>query len=154
MIQLQRILLPTDFSEHSAAAIPYACDLCEQFGAELHLFHVLESYPSSTPAFGGGLALPSNVKESKEHAELEMAKLIDEQWRSANTVVGAVADGHPFVEIVQYGREHKIDLIIMGSHGRSGLVHAMIGSVADRVVRKAPCPVLIVKKEGHQFVMV
>ena len=64
-----------------------------------------------------------------------------------------VRTGTPFVEIVRHAKENDVDLIVMGTHGRTGLVHALIGSVAEKVVRKAPCPVLTVRPEGHQFIM-
>lgn len=154
MIRLNRVMLPTDFSQQAAVATPYACELADKFDAELHLFHVLAQVASTTPAFGGGLALPANAKEPREHAEAALATQLDGDWRASHRVVEKIADGHAFVEIVRYAREQEIDLIIMGTHGRSGLVHALMGSVAERVVRKAPCPVLTVKPEGHQFVPV
>ena len=153
MIQLKRIMLPTDFSDYSAVATPYACEIADQFGAELHLFHVLETQRSSTPAFGGGLALNPNVKESQAKAEKKLAKTLDAEWRESHTVIQAVSDGPTFLEIILYAKNNDIDLIILATHGRTGLAHTMIGSVAEKVVRKAPCPVLTIKPEGHQFVM-
>ncbi len=153
MIQFRRIMLPTDFSEYSQAATAYAVELAEKFDAELHLFHVVEVHPGSTPVFGGGLALAPNVKESREHAVRQLAGFLDPQWRNAHKVVHATGDGPPFLEIIRYAKENDIDLIIIGTHGRTGLAHVMIGSVAEKVVRKAPCPVLTVRAKGHQFVM-
>ncbi len=153
MIHLKRILLPTDFSEYSAAAITYACEFADRFKAELHLLHAVEVYPGTTPIFGGGLAVAPNVKETTAHAEAELAKLLDPAWVNTHTVVHATVEGPPFLAIVRYAREQDVDLIVMGTHGRAGLAHVMIGSVAEKVVRKAPCPVLTVRPEGHQFVM-
>jgi nucleotide-binding universal stress UspA family protein len=153
MIRLDRILFPTDFSEYSEAASRYACAFAEQFDAELHLLHVLEILPSTTPVFGGGLALTPGVQESMQAAESELGRILDLEWQKGKRVVRATVDGAPFVEIIHYARENNIDLIVMGTHGRSGLSHAMIGSVAERVVRKSPCPVLTVRPGGHIFVM-
>lgn len=151
MIRLQRILFPTDFSESSADALKYACSLTEQFGAELHLLHVLEVHAGTTPVFGGGLALSPQVKESADEARAALAKVLDPAWALGKSTVLATAEGAPFVAIVRYAREHAIDLIVLGTHGRSGLVHAMMGSVAERVVRKATCPVLTVRPGGQRF---
>lgn len=152
-IRLQRILLPTDFSSYSAAATKYACELATKFAAELHLLHSLETHVSTTPSFGMGLALPVHIQESRIAAENALTSVLDPQWSAGRTVVQAVVEGSPKVEIVRYARKHDIDLIVLATHGRSGLAHVIIGSVAESVVRTAPCPVLTVRPEGHQFVM-
>ena len=82
-----------------------------------------------------------------------LASLLDSQWEEAHQVVHATGDGPPFLEIIRYAKSNDIDLIIMATHGRTGLAHIMIGSVVEKVVRKAPCPVLTVRPSGHQFVM-
>lgn len=155
MIQLNRILLPTDFSNYSAEATKYACALAEKFDAELHLLHVLETHLSATPEFAAGLALPTPVKESRAACEQLLVKVLDPAWAELRKgrIVRSIEDGNPFVEIVRYAKEHEIDLIVIGTHGRGALAQVLMGSVADRVVRKAPCPVLTVRPEGHQFVM-
>ncbi len=153
MIQLARILLPTDFSEFSARATRYACALAEQFGSELHVLHVLETIESMAPDFGMGLALPGRIVESKRAAEKALDGVVDTNWAAGRSIVKATVEGTPFLEIIRYAKQHDIDLIVVGTHGRSGLVHVLMGSVAEKVVRKAPCPVLTVRPEGHQFVM-
>lgn len=152
-IELKRILLPTDFSNYSATATKYACELATKFDAELHLLHTLEVHLSSTPGFGMGLALPQYVHESKAAAEKALTSVLDPQWSAGRKVVRAVVEGSPKVEIVRYARTQQIDVIVLATHGRSGLAHVIIGSVAEAVVRTAPCPVLTVRPEGHQFVM-
>jgi len=151
MIRIQRILLPSDFSELSSEATKYACALAEQFEAELHLLHVQENVVISE--FGLGLNWPELMQEAKGHAQAQMASLLDPKWAAEQKVVHAVVEGTPFLEIVQYAKEHDVDLIVMGTHGRTGVAHMLIGSVAEKVVRKAPCPVLTVRPKGHQFVM-
>ena len=152
-IQIQRILLPTDFSDYSTAATKYACELAARFNSELHILHTLEQHLSATPAFGFGLDIPTFVSESKVAAEKRLAGLIDSGWSVGRTVIRTVTEGSPRVEIVRYAREANIDLIVLSTHGRTGLSHVMLGSVAESVVRTAPCPVLTVRPEGHQFVM-
>lgn len=152
-IRLQRILLPTDFSIHSAAATKYACELASRFDAELHLLHLLETHLSSTPEFAMGLALPKYINESRTAAEKSLASVLDPKWSAGRTVIHAVVEGSPKAEIVRYARKQDIDLIVLATHGRTGLSHVLMGSVAESVVRTAPCPVLTVRPEGHQFVM-
>ena len=152
-IQIKRILLPTDFSTYSATATKYACELATKFDAELHLLHTLETHLSSTPSFGLGLDLPKYITESKAAAEKALTSVLDPQWSAGRKIVHAVSEGSPKVEIISYARKHDIDLIVLATHGRSGLAHMIIGSVAESVVRTAPCPVLTVRPEGHQFVM-
>lgn len=150
---LNRILLPTDFSEYASAATKYACGFAEHFAAELHLLHVVEIHLTTVPEFGMGLALATSIRESREAAEKALAGMFESEWAKGRDIVRAIVEGSPFVQIVRYAKEHEIDLIVMGTHGRTGLAHAMIGSVAERVVRKAGCPVLTVRPGGHQFVM-
>jgi universal stress protein A len=152
-IRLQRILMTTDFSAHSAAAMKYACELAAKFEAELHLLHTLEIHPITSPDFGMGLALPRYAEESRSAAEKAMTKLLEPQWAAGRKAVHAIVEGSPRAEIVRYARDKDIDLIVIATHGRSGLTHVLIGSVAESVVRTAPCPVLTVRPEGHQFVL-
>ena len=152
-IRIQKILLPTDFSNYSAAATKYACELATKFDAELHLLHTLETHLASTPNFGFGLDLPKYVSESKAAAEKSLAGVLDPKWSAGRNVVMAVVEGSPKVEIIRYARKQNMDLIVLSTHGRTGLAHVIMGSVAETVVRTAPCPVLTVRPEGHQFVM-
>jgi universal stress protein A len=152
-IRLQKILLPTDFSNYSAAATKYACELATRFDAELHLLHTLELHLASTPGFGMGIAPPTYINESRAAAEKSLAGILDPKWSAGRTVIQAVVEGSPKTEIIQYARKQNIDLIVLATHGRTGLAHVIIGSVAETVVRTAPCPVLTVRPEGHQFVM-
>jgi universal stress protein A len=152
-IEIKRILLPTDFSDYSSAATKYACEFATKFDAELHVLHTLEVHLASTPTFGMGLDLPKYIHESRAAADKALAGVPDPQRAVGRKVVKAVIEGSPKVEIVRYARQHEIDLIVLATHGRSGLAHVIMGSVAESVVRTAPCPVLTVRPEGHQFVM-
>jgi universal stress protein A len=152
-IRLQKILLPTDFSKYSAAAVQYACEMATKFDAELHLLHTLETHLSATPEFGMGLALPQYISESRAAATKALANVLEPKWAAGRTVIQTVLEGSPKVEIVRYARKQNIDLIVLATHGRTGLPHVILGSVAESLVRSAPCPVLTVRPEGHQFVM-
>lgn len=148
MIRLKHILTPTDFSDYSSVSTEYAVELAKKFNAQLHFLHVLEVHASATPTFGGGLAISSLIKESREHSETSLAELAGD--------TGAIcvsAEGQPFMEILRYANEKEIDLIVMGTHGRTGLDHVLLGSVAERIVRKSACPVLTIRHPKHRFVM-
>src|ERR1700677_1759683 len=111
-IRLQKILLPTDFSDYSAAATKYACELATKFDAELHLLHTLETDISSTPGYGMGLALPNYIDEARAAAEKALADVLDPQWAAGRTVIRVVVEGSPKVEIIEYARKNNIDLIV------------------------------------------
>lgn len=152
MISLKRILFATDFSECAGPARTMACELARRFEAELHLLHVVQDLAVQVPEFGMGLSFPGFVDHTgpqrQQRRDEVFQKLEDEAGQNPQdgyTVVTAVRFGAPFVEIIRYARESNIDLIVLGSHGRTGLAHVLMGSVAERVVRKAHCPVLTVR---------
>lgn len=154
MISLKRILLPTDFSDSSKDTMSYACAFAEQFGSELHVLHVLQDLVTMVPEPGLAFPPPGDyMQELKESAEKALAEIPDAEWCQGKTVVRETRQGPPFLEIVRYAKENDIDLIVMGTHGRSGLAHVLLGSVAEKVVRKAPCPVLTVRPPEHKFEM-
>ena len=152
-IRIQKILLPTDFSSYSAVATKYACELAARFDAELHVVHALEQHLSSTPDFALGLAVPRHLVEPRASAEKRLEGVPDPAWSAGRKVIRVVLEGSSKLEIVRYAAREEIDLIVLATHGRTGLPHIMLGSVAEYVVRTAPCPVLTVRPEGHQFVM-
>ncbi len=149
MIKLERILVPTDFSEHSRQAGRYACELAKQFRAQVQVLHVVE--PLNVPIQSANVL--EQTQQIEEAARQELQQWMADDLAEVERVVRTTRKGEPFVEIVRYTREHNIDLITIGTHGRSGLVHTLIGSVAERVVRKAACPVLTVRAEDHHFVL-
>lgn len=150
MIRLTRILLPTDFSEAAAPAAEYACSLAEKFRAELHVLHVVpETLPVVVPEYGATL-WPENFIERAETAAREaLETLPNGDWRDQLQIVRATRRGPAHSEIVRYAREHEVDLIVLGTHGRSGLMHFLLGSVAERVVRTSGCPVLTVRQDAQ-----
>ena len=153
MINLNRILHPTDFSDYSEPALKYACAFAEQFDAELHLIHVTPELAAVMPRPMGGYLPPGYPEEMKQRSDAALADLPDKAWCEGRKVVRVTVEGPAFLEIIRYAHDQNMDLIVMGTHGRAGLSHALMGSVAERVVRKAPCPVLTVHPSDHQFVM-
>lgn len=145
-LDLQRILLPTDLSECSAAATPYACRMAQQFGAELHLLYVFEQDTGST--YVRGIPVPdasSEIAQLKRQVAEAMATWIDPEWEAKHQVIRVTGEGQPANEIVSYANKYKIDLIVMGTHGRTGITHVLLGSVAEKVLRHSSIPVLTVR---------
>ena len=148
MIAIKRILIPTDFSETSAAAIEYGVDLAKRYGASLHLLHVVE--PSAVPPEP---EFPLGIFEGQTVARERLVDVLSAEQREAFLAEVAVTIGNPFLEIIRYANDHDIDVIVMGTHGRSGVSHMLMGSVAEKVVRKAPCPVLTVRHPEYECLM-
>lgn len=150
MDAIKRILQPTDFSECSAQATQYAFHLAAQLGAQLHLLHVIEDLRAVVPDYYyGAVVWPQDLLEQMEAgAQRSLEKLVEAHGDTAQPAVLAVRQGTPFRTIVKYAEEHDVDLVVIGSHGRSGLGRMVMGSVAERVVRHAPCPVLTVRADS------
>jgi universal stress protein A len=143
---LTRILVATDFSDASEDALAYARMLADAFGASLHVLHVLEDLAAhawTTEVYVA--ALPGVHEEMERQAHDRLQQLLTDEERARYRAELVLRFGSPFVEIVRYAREHEIGLIVLGTHGRGALAHMLLGSVAERVVRKAPCPVLTVR---------
>lgn len=150
MISIRQILLPLDFSETSLTATQYAAELAVQFSAELHLLHVIEDPQVYVPMFDSS-PMPSQQEFETYAQERLDAWLLPEKANSL-TVHRRWIHGNPFVEIVRDAKQQDVDLIVLGTHGRGFAAHLLLGSVAEKVVRKAPCPVLTVRPDDHQFV--
>lgn len=154
MINIRRILVPTDFSDNAKAAVEYGCELARQFNAELHLLNVIDShiaaYSVEMDVFGTANHAYDIVEAQKRAVKMlnELPGLAGEGCCIARqTELGA-----PCPEIARYAQENEIDLIAISTHGHTGLTHFLLGSIAENIVRTAPCPVLTVRPEGHQFV--
>ena len=153
MIDLHRILVPTDFSKHSEVALNYGVALAEKFAAELFLLHVVQDLALFIPdavAVAPPMAAPVEQFTAAAREALERTVRANDLERL--TVHRDVREGAPFYEIIRYAKERDIDLIVMGTHGHTGLTHMLLGSVTEKVVRKAPCPVLTVRHPEHEFV--
>jgi nucleotide-binding universal stress UspA family protein len=148
-IALKRILVPIDFSPLSKKALQYALRFGQEFGAEVMLLHVIE--PEVPPAFDGFMIAPSSTANTKYENRLKhLASSM--RVRGIDRVESTVRTGLAACEIVKAAKEFDTDLIVMATHGYTGWKHFAIGSTAERVVRAAPCPVLVVREREHEFV--
>jgi nucleotide-binding universal stress UspA family protein len=146
VFRLNRILVPVDFSNCSKKALEYAVPLAKQFSAEVTLLHVVQPDAATCE-------MPSLQVQTIQEA----AKALDTVRESIGGTVhsnAAVRTGIPHLEIVEAAKELNVDLIILSTHGRTGLAHVVLGSTAERVVRRAGCPVLVVREREHDFVRV
>ena len=151
---IKKILIPIDFSDYSKAALKYAVSFSKIFDAELILIYVVEPviYP---PDFSmGQVALPTVDLDLNTRAKEELDKLVKTEINSTLKARTTVRTGKPFVEIIECAKEEDIDLIIIATHGHSGVEHILFGSTAEKVVRKAPCPVLTLREpiKGFNYV--
>jgi nucleotide-binding universal stress UspA family protein len=155
MIALKRILVATDFGEAADAALAYGRELARTFNAELQVVHVVENV--LTRGFGAEgyvASYPELQQEIEDTADRQLTSLLSKEDRQrlfGKTVL--LKSNAPAFTIVGYAKENDIDLIIMGTHGRGAIAHLLMGSVAERVVRTAPCPVLTVRHPEHEFVL-
>lgn len=144
---ITKILVPVDFSPHAERAFGYATALARRLGAELTLVHVVED-PYATGAWGTEAYLPNSAELLQEvivSAGRELTTWTVREAATGLTVKTAVIPGRPAQAIIEHAASEGHDLIVMGTHGRTGLSHAVMGSVAERVLRKAPCPVLTIR---------
>ncbi len=151
MINLNTILVPSDFSECSDAAVRYGLELARRFDAEVHLLHVVPD-PLTQPWAVEGFSAPlaDNLTAWQTDARERLTRLVPAGDLHRVTVAVTVAS--PFLEIVRYAEENRADLIVMGTHGRGGVTHMLLGSIAEKVIRRAPCPVLTVRHPQREFV--
>jgi nucleotide-binding universal stress UspA family protein len=151
-ITLRRLLVPTDFSDASRSAVRYGVAFAENFKCTLHLLHVLETVTGADP-----LALEIPERSTIEHAIEatawdQLRGVLSSSEQARVRVELAIEWGSPADEILRYAKEHTIDLIAMGTHGRGGVGRLLLGSVTENVVRHAPCPVLTVRSREHDFI--
>src|SRR4029078_249739 len=155
MIALKKILVATDFSEPSDAALAYGRELARTFGASLTVVHIADNI--LTRAYGADgivLADPELQREIETSAQRQVdAVLFDEDRQMLGAVALVITPNSPAAAIVTYARDASIDLIVMGTHGRGAIAQLLMGSVAERVVRTAPCPVLTVRHPEREFVL-
>ena len=153
MIILKNILVATDFGEASDAALTYGRDLARSYGSTLHVLHVVEDLVIRLGYEGSIAVMPELQKQIEEEARTRIdAVVTDEDRTTLNATPTVVTSVAIAATIVQYASDHAVDLIVMGTHGRRALAHVVMGSVAERVVRTAPCPVLTVRHPEREFV--
>ena len=154
MVEIKTILHPTDFSESSKYAMSYAISFAEEFQATLVLLHVIEQI-SSALYFDMLQAPPLTqlMVNIEKQAKQALDEVLPPELRGKLPAEYILRKGVPFVEILRCAGQVKADMIVLGTHGRTGLKHALFGSVAEKVVRKATCPVLSVRHPHQKFVM-
>jgi nucleotide-binding universal stress UspA family protein len=151
-LNISKVLVPIDFSDYSKNALKYAVNFVKHFKAQLYLIYVVEPviYP---PDFSmGQIAIPSVDLEMDKRAIDELNKLADQEIPAEIKVKTIVKTGKPFIEIIETARDQDVDLIIIATHGHTGVEHILFGSTAEKVVRKAPCPVLTLREPIKGFI--
>ena len=146
MIKIKKVLHPTDFSDNSKDALEYALAVCAWEKAELVLLHVCESFEFTPPEYYMDEAEVARQLKTRLNAVKKMLDEIAARHRGAVPETTTVAiGGKPCAEILRYAEERGVDMIVLGTHGRTGLAHFLIGSTAERVVRTSSCPVLTIR---------
>lgn len=145
MFDIKTIVVPTDFSKISFSAFEYARDLAERMNADIHLIYVMEK----TPPFLAAKSIDMPEDEILKKMEIEARKRLHETALNFNEDTNIKVEevlrlGNDFEEIVSYSKEIDADLIVIATHGRTGVLHSLLGSVAEKVIRFAKCPVLVI----------
>jgi nucleotide-binding universal stress UspA family protein len=154
MIKIEKILFPTDFSEHSEHAFSYALSFAKEYGARIVMLHVVEDVQYLANAYMFDVPMMPSFADMEQSRLKEMSEFIEREVDDPSIVIEkSVRHGRPFLEIIQAARDEEVDLIVTATHGRGGIEHVLFGSTAEKVVRKAPCPVLSIRTPGHDFVM-
>jgi nucleotide-binding universal stress UspA family protein len=151
-MEIKKILFPTDFSEGSSHALLYAVDLAKHYGAKLHIVHVIYDIAKAAGWYVPHISVDEMYKDIEKGAKKQLERFGDEEERclkGIEEVERTVLTGVPHEEILKFAKEKKIELIVMGSHGKKGIDRILFGSTAAQVVRFAPCPVLTVRLPLH-----
>jgi nucleotide-binding universal stress UspA family protein len=146
VVAIKTILVPTDFSDTANAAVRCAAGLAETLGSRLILLHVVEDFVTKGLTAGVGTSAAGRLQNESTTGALEkLDRALAEPPLNRTGVDRAVVVGEPFAGIMSYAEEHDVDLIVLGTNGRTGIARMLLGSVAERVVRTSPCPVLTVR---------
>jgi len=146
MLNFKVIIVPTDFSDRSLRALPYAVSLADRFDARLKIVYVNEPTLQVSDVAWVGVDDRAASEEHVEKARRTLEKIVLDQVPREVRVDAEVISGDPVDTVVEFARDSGADLIVMATHGRGGLSHVLMGSVAEQIVRKAPCPVLTLKQ--------
>jgi nucleotide-binding universal stress UspA family protein len=152
-MQIKTILFPTDFSNGARAAMDHAISLAKDYHAKLVLLYVIQDISIAEWYIPSSISVTDLVEDMQKSAMREMDKWYGEVAAMVTDVEKMVVRGVPFVEIIRTAKEKNADLIVIGTHGRTGIDHMLFGSTAEKVVRKASCPVLTVRITGKEFKM-
>ena len=152
MIKLKKVLVPTDFSDSARQALRYGMSFAKEYGAELTVLHVVENLTVGYASDLFPVPMAEVFQEISGYAKTELAKLAEEARGRGIAVQEQVVQGKPSAEIVRFAAANEVDMIVLGTHGKGMLDQALFGSTTERVVRRAPCPVLTVRLPEHEFV--
>jgi len=152
-MQIKTILFPTDFSQGARAAMDHAISLAKDYQSKLILLYVIQDISIAEWYIPSSLSATDLMEDMQKSAMNEMDKWGAEVSQTVKDVEKMVVRGVPFVEIIKTAKERHADLIVIGTHGRTGIDHMLFGSTAEKVVRKAGCPVLTVRIPGREFKM-
>jgi len=144
MITIKKIICPVDFSELSRKSLQYAIEFARLSNGQVFLVGVIENDPTITYSKG--------LEKERAEEEQKLLALIEEENMAGIVADYVIYEGFPEECILDYAKRQEADVIIMGSHGRRGLKRMILGSVAEHVIRRSPCPVLIVKENEHEFI--
>lgn len=152
MLKIERILCPTDFSDFSERAYEYAISLARHYEAELYLLHVVRPVIVGYPEYSVPDSINEFYGELRDYAEEQLREFAKVHAEGGVQAKVTVQEGVVTESILEFARENSIDMIVMGTHGRKGFQRLTVGSVTERVLRKADCPVLVVRRPAHDFV--
>ncbi|HEY6011052.1 MAG TPA: universal stress protein [Nitrospirota bacterium] len=152
-MQIKTILFPTDFSNGARAAMDHAISLARDYNAKLVLLYVIQDISIAEWYIPSSISVTDLVEDMQKSAMREMDKWYGEVSAVVKDADKMVVRGVPFVEIIKTAKDRNADMIVIGTHGRTGIDHMLFGSTAEKVVRKAPCPVLTVRIAGRDFKM-
>ena len=144
MFNIKNILLPTDFSNLSLTAAQYAVDLAKQYEAKIHLLNVIEKTPPILTIRSLDLSEEKIIKSIEDDALQSLEKAASKIKKDGIEIIRILKKGLDYQEIVNYSQNNKIDVIVIATHGRTGILHTLLGSVAEKVIRYAKCPVLVI----------
>jgi nucleotide-binding universal stress UspA family protein len=153
MLSIKKILIPTDFSARSRVALPYALDLARKFGANLYIIHIFDDNTLNPYYFGKGENAQEFFEQVQENFQAMVNTFLEDIDADGVNIIPILSHGTPFVEIIRFARHDRIDLIVVSTHGSGALKQIMLGSTAEKLLRKSPCAVLTVRHPEFEFEM-
>ncbi len=148
-MEIKEILVPTDFSEDSLKAVPYASLLAKRFGAKVYLLHVLDDLKGIAGFYVPHISTEILEEEMEKEARRMLTTFRKRYLKGLNDVEETLLKGAPEEEIVRFAQEKGVDVIVMASHGRTGMDRILLGSTVERVLKKASCPIFLVPSKGE-----